>query len=145
MPEVISIHAADALRARFRTSHAALSRRGARAEAWEAGLVAAMSYALSQALRVPGAVGRLSYGSPSLALADASKNLSLLAGADLVGATLGPGFASHPLFSLSRPTVTDLLQAARDLETACKAIGAGHDRTPLPPSPSPSPSLPGRR
>jgi len=107
MHEVVTLSSAEAVKSRLvrakeRMSHVT------HPEIWEVGLLAHVTYNLTQVFHLHGGVGRLMYGSRSLAVSDIMKNLTLLSEAKLHGQVVTSTF--------------DLIQAAREIEAACTRL-----------------------
>jgi hypothetical protein len=76
-------------------------------ETWMASVIVLATYALNRELRVP-AIERHVYTTARAALADAAQNLEALLRAPFYGAIVR--------------SAADLIQTAREIESACKAI-----------------------
>jgi hypothetical protein len=86
---------------------AVMRKRPADAPVWDAAVITQATHSLARELRVP-ALERHIYSTPRSALADAARNLDSLLRATFSGTIV----SSAP----------DLMQAAREIESACKAI-----------------------
>lgn len=107
--EILSTSAAEALKTRAHRASQLLSHPSVKPEIWEASIVAHVIYELTKELNVRG-VGRLMYGSRTLAMSDAVKNLQAVASAPIGGAVVSSAVA--------------LIQAAREIETACRRLAS---------------------
>jgi hypothetical protein len=105
--ETMTPAASDAVKLRARRASEILLQLRARVDVWEAGLLAQTSYVVAESVGVRG-IARVMYGSQSLAISDATKNLQAVANAPICGMRVA--------------SMVDLIQAAREIETACQRL-----------------------